>query len=215
MIADAAQRPEDKKFYIGHILHPLFRDGIRTLAYEIAEQRIWQPPDCIYVPVSAGTLLLGVIDGFSQLFNSGIIPSMPTIIACQTNQVSPLYHRFKNLNYTPPTIIDSVADALISVNPPLLELMTKELRRVKGEAAIVKENEIINAFRELAKRGFYVEPSSAVAYTAFKKQIKEGAVSKEDKVVVVLTGSGLKTTLKPDGINRKPKEQTSLKEPLP
>jgi threonine synthase len=207
MIARAGQRPENKKFYIGHILHPLFRDGIRTLAYEIAEQRSWQSPDCVYVPVSAGTLLLGIIDGFSHLFNSGIIPSMPTLIACQTNQVSPLYHRFKKLNYTPPTITDSVADALISVNPPLLELMMKELRRVKGEATIVEENEIINAFRELAKKGFYVEPSSAVAYAAFKKQIKEDAVSKEDKVVVVLTGSGLKTALKPDGTNRNQKSK--------
>jgi len=202
MVADAAQRTEDKKFYVGHILHPLFRDGIKTLAYEIVEQRNLQPPHCVYVPVSAGTLLLGMIDGFSHLFNSGIIRSMPTIVACQTSQVSPLYHRFKNLSYTPPTTIDSVADALISVNPPLLDLMTKELRRAKGETAIVEENEIINAFKELAKRGFHVEPSSAVAYAALKKQIAEGTVSKKDEIVVVLTGSGLKTALKPEEIRR-------------
>jgi threonine synthase len=207
MVANAAQRLEDKKFYIGHILHPLFSDGIRTLAYEIAEQRNWQPPDRVYVPVSAGTLLLGIIDGFSHLFQSGIIRSMPTIIACQTSQVSPLYHRFKNLHYTPPITIDSVADALISVNPPLLELMMKELCRVKGEAAIVEEDEIINAFRELAHSGFYVEPSSAVAYAVFKKQINDGTMSKRDKVVVVLTGSGLKTALKPDRINRNQKSK--------
>jgi threonine synthase len=209
IIAHAAQRPEDKKFYIGHILHPLFRDGIRTLAYEIAEQQNWQSPDRVYIPVSAGTLLLGIAEGFSHLFQSRIIPSIPTIVACQTNQVSPLYHRLKNLRYTPPTTINSVADALLSVNPPLLELMTKGLQEVGGEAAIVSENEIVNAFRELAKRGFFVEPSSAVAYAAFKKQIKEGTISKKDKVVVVLTGSGLKTTLKPHGIKRNEKSKRS------
>jgi threonine synthase len=207
MVADVAQRPADKKFYVGHILHPLFRDGIRTLAYEIAEQMNWQSPDRVYVPVSAGTLLLGITEGFSHLFESRIISSMPTIIACQTNQVSPLYHRFKNLSYTPPTIIKSVADALVSVNPPLLELMTKELQDVRGEAAIVDEDEIIDAFRELAKRGFFVEPSSAVAYAAFKKQTKDGTNSKKDKVVVVLTGSGLKTNLKPHGIQRNEKSK--------
>jgi threonine synthase len=209
IIAHAAQRPEDNKFYIGHILHPLFRDGIRTLAYEIAEQQNWQSPDRVYIPVSAGTLLLGIAEGFSHLFQSRIIPSIPTIVACQTNQVSPLYHRLKNLRYTPPTTINSVADALLSVNPPLLELMTKGLQEVGGEAAIVSENEIVNAFRELAKRGFFVEPSSAVAYAAFKKQIKEDTISKKDKVVVVLTGSGLKTTLKPHGTQRNEKSKRS------
>ena len=197
MIASAAQKPDNKKFYIGHILHPLFRDGIRTLAYEIAEQLNWQSPDRVYVPVSAGTLLLGVTEGFSHLFQSRVISAMPTIIACQTSQVSPLYHHLKNLSYSPPTNVNSVADALLSVNPPLLELMTKKLREVRGEAAIVEENEIIHFFRELAKRGFFVEPSSAVAYAAFKKQVEDGTVSKKDKVVIVLTGSGLKTTLKP------------------
>lgn len=202
IVADAAQQPEDKKFYVGHILHPVFSDGIRTLAYEIAEQQNWQVPDRVYVPVSAGTLLLGMIEGFSHLFQSGIVSSMPTITTCQTSQVSPLYHHFKNLNYTPPATINSVADALISVNPPLLELMTRKLREIRGEATIVEENEIINAFRELAKRGFFVEPSSAVAYAAFKNQIEEGTVSKRDKIVVVLTGSGLKTSLKPNRIHK-------------
>ena len=125
---------------------------------------------------------------------------MPTIIACQTSQVSPLYHRFKNLSYAPPTIINSVADALLSVNPPLLELMMKELQEARGEAVIVEEDEIINAFEELAKRGFFVEPSSAVAYAAFKKQAEDETISRKDKIVVVLTGSGLKTMLKPEGI---------------
>ncbi len=207
IIAQAAQRPENKKFYVGHILHPLFRDGIRTLAYEIAEQLNWQSPDRVYVPVSAGTLLLGITEGFAHLFESKIIPSMPTIIACQTNQVSPLYHRFKNLSYAPPTIIHSVADALLSVNPPLLELMMKELQEARGDAIIAEEDEIISAFEELAKRGFFVEPSSAVAYAAFKKQVKDETISKKDKVVVVLTGSGLKTVLKPHGIRRSEKSK--------
>ena len=196
-VASAAQKPEDRKFYVGHILHPLFGDGIRTLAYEIAEQMNWQVPDFVYIPVSAGTLLLGVIEGFSHLWHSGIVREMPKMIACQTSQVSPLYHRFKNLRYVAPKRVTSVADALISVNPPLLDIMTKELDEAKGDAAIVEEKEIIGAFRELAKSGFFVEPSSAVAYAAFKKHVEAGIVSGKDRVVVVLTGSGLKSSLKP------------------
>ena len=197
-VAEEAQKHEPGKYYVGHILHPLFRDGIRSLAYEIAEQFGWKAPGCVYLPVSAGTLLLGVVSGFQHLVNSNVIESMPRIVACQTRQVSPLYHRLKNLSYTPPDILASVADALVSVDPPLLELMVKSLKDVDGDAVVVEEEEILEAFRELAGKGFYVEPSSAVAYAGYKKQVKNKEVSISGDVAIVLTGAGLKTaTIRP------------------
>ncbi len=195
-VAFEAQKTEKNKFYVGHILHPLFRDGIRSLAYEIAEQSDWQVPERVYLPASAGTLLLGVLSGFKHLVASSVIETMPEIVACQTSQVSPLYHRLKKLRYTPPTKVESIADALVSVNPPLLDLMAERLKEAKGDAVMVEEDEILNAFRELAGKGFYVEPSSAVAYAAYKKQLKTKQTSKEDNTVIALTGTGLKTTLK-------------------
>jgi len=196
-VAQKAQQPEKGKFYVGHIYHPLFRDGIRTLAYEIAEQLNWKTPERVYLPVSAGTLLLGVISGFKHLANSGIIKAMPKIVACQTKQVSPLYHRIKRLNYRPPTKITSKADALVSTNPPLLDLMIREIQEIHGDVEIADENEILNAFTELAHKGFFVEPSSAVAYAAHQKQLKNKKISKTVKTVIALTGHGLKTTLAP------------------
>ena len=196
-VAEEAQRAEEKKFYVGHILHPLFRDGIRSLAYEIAEQLNWRVQKCVYLPVSAGTLLLGLISGFKHLVESNIIEAMPKIVACQTQQVSPLYHRFKNLSYAPPERITSIADALVSVNPPLLDLMVKRLKETNGDSVMVEENEIFNAFKKLAKKGFFVEPSSAVAYAAYDQQLKNKEISKEDRAVIILTGTGLKAMLKP------------------
>ena len=197
-VAEEAQKRETGKFYIGHILHPLFRDGIRSLAYEMAEQLGWEASDRVYLPVSAGTLLLGVVSGFQHLVGSNVIESMPKIVACQTRQVSPLYHRLKNLSYTPPETVTSVADALVSVDPPLLELMVKNLKEVEGDAVIVEEEEIVGAFRELAGRGFYVEPSSAVAYAGYKKQVENKEVPIGSSAAIVLTGAGLKTaTIRP------------------
>lgn len=196
-VAEEAQKPEKRKFYVGHILHPLFRDGIRSLAYEIAEQLDWRAPEQVYLPASAGTLLLGVLDGFKHLTDSGVIDTMPHVVACQTSQVSPLYHRLKNLDYHPPEKIVSIADALVSVNPPLLDLMTKQLKEANGDAVMVEENEIRHAFKELASKGFFVEPSSAVAYAGYTKQFRSKEKSKNQRVVIVLTGSGLKTTLRP------------------
>lgn len=196
-VAEEAQAAEKGKFYVGHILHPLFRDGIRSLAYEIAEQFSWRVPERVYLPVSAGTLLLGVIEGFRHLVASDVLESMPKIVACQTRQVSPLYHRLKNLNYTPPDKITSIADALISVNPPLLDLMITRLREIKGDSVLVEEDQIIKAFMELAGKGFFVEPSSAVAYAGYKRHLSEGKLAGDEEVVIILTGIGLKTTLEP------------------
>ncbi len=190
-----AQKPEKGKYYVGHIWHPIFRDGIRTLAYEIAEQLRWELPSRIYLPLSAGTLLLGVIQGLEHLVESGVAEELPTVVACQTEQVSPLYHRLKDLPYTPPDRITSIADALVSVNPPLLELMVTKMRETSGRVEVLSETRIKRAFLELAKRGVFVEPSSAVAYAAYKKHFENSEISINEKTVVVLTGFGLKTRI--------------------
>jgi threonine synthase len=155
----------------------------------------------VYLPASAGTLLLGVASGFRHLVESNVIEAMPIIVACQTSQVSPLYHHFKGSTYHPPERIASVADALVSTNPPLLDLMTKALREAEGNTVTVEETEIARAFQELAHKGFFVEPSSAVAYAAYKKQTNSGKMPEEGNTVIVLTGTGLKTSLKPAQID--------------
>jgi len=194
-VAEEAQRHEKGKFYVGHILHPLFRDGIRSLAYEICEQQDWKAPERIYLPVSAGTLLLGVLDGLKHLVDSSLLDTMPEIVACQTTQVSPLCHRLKGSAYKPPERVTSVADALVSTNPPLLRLMVDQLRKAGGDAVTVEENKVLDSFKELARHGFFVEPSSAVAYAAYKKHLNSKETSKKDKALIILTGSGLKTNL--------------------
>jgi threonine synthase len=196
-VAFEAQKSKDKRIYVGHIWHPLFRDGMRSLSYELAEQFKYDLPDRIYIPVSAGTLLLGVIQGLEDLLNSGTIKNLPTVIACQTEQVSPLYHKLKRIPYIPPKKITSIADALVSVNPPLLEFMLEKMSTIKSEIEIVNENQIYNAFIELGKNGFFVEPGSATAYAVYKKQGDSQKSMKNKKSVILLTGTGLKTKLTP------------------
>ena len=189
-VTEEAMKPERNKVYVGHVYHPVFRDGIRTLAYELYEQMGRKVLGTIFLPVSAGTLLLGVVEGFIHLKESGIIEDIPLIVACQTEQVSPLYHALKGLRYEPPEKVESIADALVSTNPPLLKLMVKRMREIGGDAVIVNDSEILSAYKELARRGIYVEPSSAVAYAGYKKYR-----DKTGNSIIILTGSGLKTSL--------------------
>ncbi|MHA1589359.1 MAG: pyridoxal-phosphate dependent enzyme [Candidatus Njordarchaeales archaeon] len=189
-VTEEAMKPERNKVYIGHVYHPVFRDGIRTLVYELYEQVGRNGLGTIFLPVSAGTLLLGIIEGFTHLRESGIIEDIPPIVACQAEKVSPLYHSLKGLKYEPPEKVESIADALVSTNPPLLKLMVKRMKEIGGDAVIVNDSEILSAYKELASKGIYVEPSSAVAYAGYKKYR-----NKTGNSIIILTGSGLKTSL--------------------
>ena len=191
-VSKKAQEVGREYLYVGHVWHPYFKDGIRTLAYEIVEQMNGDSFDYIYVPVSAGTLLIGLIEGFKHLRSSGIINDIPTIVASQTSQVSPLYHRLKDLPYNPPTRIESMADALVSTNPPLLDYMVKSIKEINGDTEIVEEEQIASAYIALARKGLFVEPSSAVIYATYLKHLNQGKVRKDDKILLILTGFGLK-----------------------
>lgn len=170
--------------YASHVMMPEFRDGIRTLSYEVFRQFDGRIPDNIFVPVSAGTLLLGVYSGFRHLMDSNEISRMPNIVAVQTEQVSPLCARKLGKTFNPDREVNSIADALVSMKPPLLELMYQAIN--EGSCLTVGENEIIQAREELASTGIYVEYSSATVYAAYKKKKYEG------NSVLVLTGNGLK-----------------------
>jgi len=98
----------------------------------------------------------------------------------------PLCSKVKGIKYNPPEKVTSIADALVSTNPFLLPEM-EEIVKKYGDCVVVNEEEIMIAWKELARRGLLVEYSSATVYSALSK------IKAEEKSVLVLTGNGLKT----------------------
>ena len=192
-VSRAAQKA--RGLYVSHVWNPFFNEGMKTLAYEIAEQLLWNAPEHVFLPVSVGGLLLGVIKGFKEMMLSGTIRSIPTITAVQPLNVSPLFHAFHGRDYRPRRNQGTVADALISHKPPRLGEMVSALRQVGGKCIALKEREILDATNELARKGIYAEPSGAVAFGGWQKLVKNDKISSDSRVVLVLTGSGLKTGL--------------------
>ncbi len=191
VVSKAAQTAPNS-LYVSHAWNPYFQEGTKTIAYEIAEQRGWTAPDYVFVPTSAGSLILGVINGFRHLFSSGVIDKMPTIVAVQPLEVSPVYHALMNKPYKPPTELTTVADALISTKPIRLQEMVDSLRETRGSAEIVEDQEILNSHKQLAAEGLYVEPSSATTLAAYNKWKEQGKIKHGEDAVLLLTGSGLK-----------------------
>ncbi|MCS6769978.1 MAG: pyridoxal-phosphate dependent enzyme [Candidatus Caldarchaeum sp.] len=192
-VAETAQQEAVSRgfVYVGHAWSPHFIEGMKTVAYEIAEQSKWAVPDRIYLPVSAGTLLLGLVKGFRDLLKAGLIDKIPLITAVQTLQRPALYEAFKGVALGRGDDKPSIADALTLTTPPRLRQMVEELKSVGGDVEVVSDEAVVKAVKQLGLMGVYAEPSSAVAYAAVRSKLDD-LVASGESVMVVLTGFGCK-----------------------
>ncbi|WP_290319816.1 pyridoxal-phosphate dependent enzyme [Paeniroseomonas aquatica] len=190
--ADAALREAANTFYASHNWHPYFLQGTKTLAYELWEDLGFKAPDNVIVPCGAGSNVLGCSIGFGELLRAGQIDRMPRIFGAQPANCAPIAREFLELDPIPaqPTIAEGTAIA----EPLRLRECIGVFRQSQGGAVMLAEAEIARATLDLARRGFYVEPTCAQAAAAFAKLLASGTITPEETTVVVLTGTGLKAT---------------------
>ncbi|MCE4627639.1 MAG: pyridoxal-phosphate dependent enzyme [Desulfurococcales archaeon] len=169
--AEAAKRDSSSCFYVAHAYSPIFIEGTSSIARELAPLAREAP---ILVPVSSGTLILGLYRGLKRL---GV---KPRIIAVQAVEAASLLGRVPLLASTKADT-SRLADALVLKNPPRLE----EIAAASSGLVVVGDPEIEKGMRALYGKGFIVEPSSASVEAAAEMAGLEEAV-------LVLTGSGLK-----------------------
>jgi threonine synthase len=187
--ADAAEREAAHIFYASHNWHPFFLHGTKTLAYELWEDGL---PDNVIVPCGAGSNVLGLHIGFSELLRAGQITRMPKIFAAQPANCGPIARAALGLpaQASQPTIAEGTAIA----QPLRLPECVAALQQSGGGAVLLEEAEIVEAALSLARRGVYVEPTCAQAAAAFMRLLANGRIAAREATVVVLTGTGLKAT---------------------
>ena len=169
--------------YVGHWYNPFFVEGIKTMAFEAYEQI--GTPDYVIVPVGSGTIFLGLYYGFKTLFDLGEVDEVPRMVAVQASGYESLCEKKSEER-------SILADGIAIRNPPRIDEMREALKETRGTCVVVSDGEIKEALRELYGMGFIVEPTSAVSYAAFKILLREGIIEKGRKVLLPLTGSGLK-----------------------
>ena len=183
--------------YASHLWHPLFIDGLKTLAYELAEQLDWSPPDAVACPVGAGSILLGLHRGFEDLRQAGLIAHPPRLIAVQAEHVSPLYQAFHAGAETVAPAADprpTRAEGIALPRPVRDRQVIQALRQSAGTVVAVSEAAIAQGLRRLGRAGFCVEPTSAVVWDGLAQARRAGLVEPGQKVVAVLSGHGLKAS---------------------
>jgi len=174
--------------YIGHAWNPWFLQGTKTLAYELVNQ-LGHAPTSIVLPVSAGTLLLGLFIGFNELMNMGLINELPRLFAVQVQGFAKLYEELHGEYRSEPT---RIADALRVSEPPRISQMINAVKSSNGDAIVVTDDEIVRAWKYMFRSGFIIEPSSATVLSGYWRLMGNNKINRNDEVVLILTGNGLK-----------------------
>jgi len=173
--------------------NPYMVEGKKTVALEIIEQMNFEVPDYIFVPVGDGGIISGVAKAYKDMFHIGFIRHIPKLIAVQAEGCQPIVQAVntdgKVKFVKPKTLADSIA-----VGIPRNRLMAiRDIRETKGFGIAVSDEEILKSIKYLgSKEGIFAEPSGAIALAGIIRALREKRISKQDKVVMLVTGNGLK-----------------------
>ena len=195
-VAEAALRQSAEIFYASHNWQPFFVEGIKTLAYELWEQLGFAAPDNLVVPLGYGSNVLGADVGFDELARRGEIARRPRIFGVQAARCAPYAAAFQSggERLVATEIAPTVAEGIATAKPTRVAEVLRAVRETHGSIVAVDEREIVESLRELARQGLYVEPTSAVAAAGLSRLVSSGAIRREERTVLVLTGSGLKAS---------------------
>jgi threonine synthase len=191
-----AIRQSSTTFYAGHNWQPFFLEGTKSFAYELWEDLGFRAPDNVIMPVGAGSSLLGCAFGFRELMKAGQIAKLPRLFVAQPLNCSPIDASFRAGVDTPVPrdVHKTIAEGTAIKHPMRLREIIAALRESDGGSVALTEDELITALRRLARQGLFVEPTSASGAAALDKLAAVRAIKPNENTVVILTGTGLKTS---------------------
>lgn len=179
------------RIYFANSVDPLRIEGYKLTSLEIC-QELGEAPDYVFVPVSSGGHLLGLLKGFIEFKEAGFISAIPTFIGVQAEGCSPIAQAFKTGQVKverfnrPETIAHSIANP----NPPAGNLVLRLIRENGGLITSVSDEQMLRAQDFLCRfEGLFVQPESASTLAACLKLQPEI----KGQAVLVLTGYGLKS----------------------
>src|SRR5437899_2072928 len=177
-------------------LRPYYAEGSKTVAFEIAEQLGWELPDRCVVPVASGSLFTKIAKGFDEWRALGLLEGeLPRMNGAQAEGCSPVASAFAEGHdvcrpVKPSTIAKSLAIGNPADGPYALDLA----RRTGGSVDAVTDDEIREGIALLAETtGIFTETAGGVSAAVLRKLAAEGRIERDEHVVLVITGDGLKT----------------------
>lgn len=194
---------------------PMRIEGQKTSSMEIWEQLGWKVPDKIIVPTSSGGNLSAHWKAWTELHSMGFIEDLPSMVAVQAEGCCPIVRAFRqkreNIEHfgEPKTKVSSISNP----DPPSGKRVLKILQKSCGMAAAVSDEAMLNAQELLARtEGIFAEPAAAAPIASLEELLRTGFVDKDETIVCVITGAGLKDTKSAAETCGKPYQLNSLGE---
>jgi threonine synthase len=181
--------------YLLNSINPFRIEGQKSLGYEICDQLERRSPNRIVVPVGNAGNISAIWKGFNEFYDLGFIKSLPKMTGIQASGSAPIAQAIKTGSKTivPVNKPETIATAIRIGAPVSWKKALKAIRESHGTADSVTDEEILDAQKLLARvEGLFVEPASASTIAGLIKLIENGLVDKDESVVCVTTGHGLK-----------------------
>ncbi len=183
-------------FDMSTLKEPYRLEGKKIMGYEIAEYFNGDLPEYIFYPAGGGTGLIGIWKAFKEMMQMGWIKNkLPKMIAVQSSSCAPIQEAFKDPihwkeHFNPQT---SIANGLAVPYPFGMDLMLAVIRESNGQICTIQEDKIKeNVLLFSKKEGILISPEGAATFMALKKLKENGVVGKDDRVLLLNTGSGYK-----------------------
>jgi len=184
-----------RSIYLLNSINPFRIEGQKSLGYEICEQLDNHPPDRLIVPVGNAGNISAIWKGFSEFHRLGFVKSLPKMTGIQAEGAAPIARAIKTGSKKINPIIkpETVATAIRIGAPVSWKKAVNAIRDSGGTAETVTDEEILEAQKMLSRlEGLFVEPASASSIAGLKKLVENCEVDKDERIVCVTTGHGLK-----------------------
>src|SRR6187551_184800 len=177
-------------------LRPYYAEGSKTLAYETAEQLGWELPDRIVCPIASGSLFTKLGRGFQEWLDIGLVEGgQPVFNGAQAQGCSPVATAFaEGWDVCKPQRPETIAKSLAIGDPADGPYAVEQARATGGRIDAVDDDEIREGIGLLAETtGIFTETAGGVTVGVLRKLAERGEIASGERVVVYLTGEGLKT----------------------
>jgi threonine synthase len=177
-------------------LRPYYAEGSKTLGFEIAEQLGFELPDRVVCPVASGSLFTRIARGFEEWLEVGILEGeLPAFNGAQAEGCSPVAQAYAaGADVCRPVKPDTIAKSLAIGNPADGVFALDLARGTGGSIDSVTDAEIVDGIRLLAETtGIFTETAGGVTTAVLSKLAERGDIRPDERVVLVITGEGLKT----------------------
>jgi threonine synthase len=174
-------------------VNPFLVEGVKTAAYEIAEQMNWAVPDCVIVPIGEGSTIAGIWKGYKEMFHLHWIKELPRMIGVQAQGASPVYTAWKE-GHDPTAVQPSTLAESLAVGAPRdWRKAVAAVQESGGLMVAVSDREILQAMHLLGGRsGVTADPGAAATLAGLTSLLRDRQLTRSMSAVLVLASGGLR-----------------------